>query len=128
MPRNAPLGIEEMLLAELEPRTRELFVTARSFKCGCSILRFLNQRGNLLMTVDDIAYHLKTSRVLVEQDLQALSKLGLVSRVSMVGVVFYGLTEDSELRRIVRDLCRWQDDWHARLSTIEGIINGKAIS
>jgi hypothetical protein len=122
MARNTPLRIEQMLLAELEPRSRELFFKARRLKCGCSLLRFLNQRGNVLMTVEDIAYNLGTSRALVERDLQTLSRLGLVSRVSVVGVVFFGLTEDPEMRRAVCGLCRWQ---HQRLSEIQGIINGQ---
>jgi DNA-binding HxlR family transcriptional regulator len=125
MARSDSLRIEEMLLAELEPRAKELFFKARGLKCGCPILRFLNQRGSLLMTVDDIAYNLGICKSLVEHDLQALVKLGLVSRVSVVGVVFFGLTEDPGMRRAVRDLCSWQDRWHQRLSEIESVVNGQ---
>lgn len=121
-----PLPNEKTLLAGLEPQARKLFLKARRLKCGCPILRFLNQRGTLLITVDDIAYNLGTSKSEVARDLQALIRLGLVSRVSVVGVVFFGLTEEPGMRHAVRDLCRWQDHWHQCLSDIEGIVNGRA--
>ncbi len=114
------------VLAELEPNDRALFAQARRIERGCSILRFLNQRDRVLITVEDIAYHLEASRASVARDLQALMRLGLVSSVAVVGVVFFGLTEDEEMRRAVRRLCRWQDRWHRRLSELEDIVDGRA--
>ncbi len=125
MPHSNPLPIEEMVLAELEPRTRELFSKVRRLEYGCSVLRFLSQRGNVLITVEDIAYHLEAKKSPIERDLMALLKLGLVCRVTVVGVVFFGLAEDAEVRRAVRDLSRWQDYWHERLSEIESIVTGR---
>ncbi len=127
MAHRDPLPIEEMVLAELEPRTRELFGKVRHLEYGCSILRFLNQRGNVLITLEDIAYHLEAKKSPIERDLYALVKLGLVARITVVGVVFFGLVEDVQVRCAVHDLYCWQDYWHARLSEIESIVNGRSV-
>ena len=118
------MQIEEMMLAELEPKLRELFTQVKGLGCGWSILRLLYQRANALMMVDDIAYHVGESRKAVERDLEALIDLGLARKVELAGAKFFGLTEDPELRQAVHDLCSWQERWRHRLAQIASAVDG----
>ncbi len=55
-----------------------------------------------------------------------LVNLGLVRKVDAAGVSFFGITNDPELRQAMRDLWRWQDRWHQRLTEIERMLKGQA--
>jgi len=46
--------------------------------------------------------------------------------VNLAGLVFFGITADPERRELIRDLCAWQDIWHAPLVLIERGVDGKA--
>lgn len=117
--------IERILFDELGTKPRELFDRVRGIDCGCALLRFLDANANSLITVDDIAYHLVETSVMVERGIYALLDLGLVRCVDVEGLVFFGITADSEQRQNVRELCDWQDRWHARLLKIERMVSGK---
>ncbi len=118
--------IRQVVLDELGAGTKDLFAQVSSLECGCSLLRFLDQHANTLMTVDDIAYHLVEPRGKVACSLDKMIEMGLVRRVEAAGLALYGVTERSDRRRMMRGLCQWQDRWLARLAEIKRVIDGES--
>ncbi len=112
----------DALLAELENTVRTTFLHVCSLDCGCALLRFLVARANTQFTVEDIAYHLHESCGVVECNLLSLVDLRLARQVHVVGLTLFGLTTDPEMKRLVHELCGWQDRWHARLLKVERAI------
>ncbi len=120
--------IRQLVLEELGAGTKDLFAQVSLFECGCSLLRFLDQHANTLMTIDDIAYHLVEPYEEVACSLEKMIEMGLVRRVEAAGLVLYGVSQEMDERRLIHDLCQWQDRWLARLAEIERVINGKSMS
>ncbi len=120
--------IRQVVLEELGAGTKDLFAQVSLFECGCPLLRFLDQNANTLMTIDDIAYHLVEPYGEVACSLDKMIEMGLVRRVEAAGLVLYGVGEEMDKRRLIHDLCQWQDRWLARLAEIERVINGKGTS
>ncbi len=116
--------IRQVVLDELGSSTKDLFAQVSSLECGCSLLRFLDQNANTLMTVDDIAYHLVEPHGKVAQSLDKMIEIGLVRRVQAAGLILYGVTDIPDKRRRIHGLCQWQDRWLQRLAEIERVING----
>lgn len=120
--------IRQVVLKELGAGTKDLFAQVSSLECGCSLLRFLDQNANTLMTIDDIAYHLVEPYGKVARSLEKMIDIGLVRRVRAAGLVLYGVTDESEKRCLMHSLCQWQDRWFERLAEIERVINGENAS
>jgi hypothetical protein len=120
--------IRQVVLEELSASRKALFAQVSSLECGCSLLRFLDQHANTLMTIDDIAYHLVEPYDKVACSLAQMIDMGLVRRVEAAGLVLYSVTEEPEKRRVIHGLCQWQDRWLARLAEIERVINGENTS
>ncbi len=117
--------LQEMVCEELDAHVRDLFAQVRQLDGGSALLRFLRSHVNTLRTADDIAYHLRQPAPVIERTLRGMLKLGLVRRIDASGVTWFGITLDPDRRRLVRDLCAWQDRWQARLEQIEHVICGK---
>ena len=115
-----------VLLTELGEHTRALFEQIRIFDCGMPIVRFLVENEHTLATVEEIAYHLNEPPAQVESYVHALENLGLARQVDVADLALFGVTMDSGCRQLMRDLCAWQERWHARLARIERAIGGKA--
>ncbi len=115
---------EETMLAELEPRARALFIQLRGYECGLPLLRFLDQHAHVLMTLDDVAYHLGKPRDVVKHTLDVMIEKGLVREVVVQDLTFLGVTNDCELRKVIAALGSWQDRWHDRLAAIERVLSG----
>jgi hypothetical protein len=118
-------NLHEMVYGELDTHLRDLFTQVRLLDGGGTLLRFMQAHANTLSTVDDIAYHLAAPAPAVEKSLRTLVKLGLVRHIDAADITLYGITNDPDRRRLVRDLCAWQDRWHTRLTQIERAIEGK---
>ncbi len=117
--------IEKIMFDELGTKPLELFYRVREIDGGCALLHFLNANANTLRTIDDVAYHLIETPAAVERGLDALLDLGLARCVDAPGLRVFGITADPEQRQYVRELCHWQDRWHARLLRIARVIDGK---
>ncbi len=117
--------MREMVLADLGGGMKDLFAQASSLDGGCALLRFLDQHANTLMTSEDIAYHLVEPQAKVSDALDRMINLGLVRRVNAAGLVWYGVTEQPDKRRLMHNLCEWQSRWRTRLDEIERLINGE---
>ncbi len=120
--------IRQVVFGELGTSMKDLFAQVSSLEGGCSLLRFLDQHANTVMTIDDISYHLVEPHAKVARSLGKMIDLGLVKRVEAAGLELYGVTEQPEKRRLMHNLCLWQDRWLARLEEIERLINGDRTS
>ena|SRR5690349_20199114 len=117
--------LRSALLTELGEHEQTLFEQICTFNCGIQLVRFLVENERTLATVEGIAYHLNEPPAEVESDLHALEKLGLARQVDVADLALFGMTMDSGRRRLMRDLCAWQEHWHTRLARIERAIDGK---
>jgi len=113
------------LLTELDEHTRALFKQLCMLNCGIQLVRFLVENKHTLATVAGIAYHLNEPPAKVQVDIHVLEKLGLVRQVAVDDLTLFGMTMDSSSRRLMRDLCAWQQHWHTRLARIGRAIDGK---
>jgi hypothetical protein len=116
---------QDILLEELERNVKALFAQVCALDCGCALLRFLDANPRTLLALDDIAYHVQASPARVESGLQGMIDLGLARRVDILGFAFWGATTDPGRQALVRELCLWQDRWHARLERLERLVDGK---
>ena len=119
--------LRSVLLTELGEQTRSLFEQIRTFNSGMPIVHYLVDNEHTLATVEEIAFHLNEPATKVKSDIYALEKLDLVRQVDVADLALYGMTMDLGRRRLMRDLCAWQEHWHARLARIERAIGDKAI-
>jgi hypothetical protein len=102
-----------------------LFKQLCMLNCGIQLVRFLVENKHMLATVEGIAFHLNEPAAKVESDLHMLEKLGLARQVDVADLALFGVTMDSGRRRLMRDLCAWQERWHTRLTRIGRAIDGK---
>lgn len=113
--------------ANLDENVRVLYQQVCSIAGACPLLRLLNSQANSVLTSDDIAYHLKQPQAVVERNLRQLVELEWVRRVALADCTWFGLTTDSQKRKIVQELFAWQDRWSARLEQIKYAINGVVV-
>lgn len=116
---------EQVVYGELDARLSDVVAQIRLVEGGFALLRFLKSNANTLRTVDDIAFRLHQPTPAVEKSLRTMSKLNLVRRIQAGGVTWFGMTQDPDRGRLVRDLCAWQDRWRSRLAKIDQAINGR---
>jgi hypothetical protein len=118
--------IHDRMLEDMERRVRVLFDRLVKLDSGLALLRFFNADANTLRTIEDIAYSLKRPYGEVERGVLALVDLGLVHWTLIAGLAFFGLTKNSEQRKLVRELTDWQDRWFARSDLIKSVLDGDA--
>ncbi len=116
--------IQESIIKEMPERTRELFEQVAELDGGVPLLRLLDSNPNTLKSLDDLAYNLHQPESTVANTLHALVNLGLVRWVNVAGLGFFGLTTDWNGRETVRQICAWQDRWHARLARLGRMVDG----
>ena len=117
-------ALQELLYAELDDRRRELFNRVHRLAYGCAILHFLIDHPRELLTIEDIAFHLRESERIIGKSLYGLADLGLIRCVEAEGLAFFGLGNDRRKLRLVQDLFQWQRRWHTRLGRMEGLLDG----
>jgi hypothetical protein len=116
--------MQDMILSELDERTRTLFQTVLSCEDGLPLLRFLTINEHTLLTVEDIAFNLKLPYLSVERCLHAFGDMSLVKRIEVVGVVLFGLTDDDQACKAIHDLVEWQERWQHRIARIAQVVEG----
>ncbi len=114
--------LQRLLLTELDEPTQTLYKYVHALDYGCSLLRLFVTQERTLLTAEDVAFHLNTQKEMVARDLDALVMFGLVRRSEIAGVIFFGWVADSAKSRLVRELFKWQDRWHARLDRIAHLV------
>ncbi len=117
----------QTLIAGLDESVQALFRQLCGLDGGSRLLRFLHANSNSVLTVDDIAYHLKQTPSTVECNLHKLVELGWARRLDLPGLTWFGLTADPQKRKIVRELFAWQEHWNARLERIRLAIEGQML-
>ena len=114
---------QTVLLEGLGLEMRDLVDRLCALDCGWRLLRFLNQNPNILMTQDDLAYRVDEATAIVQTNLHAMIKLGLMRQTDLAGITFFGMTKDAEARQTISDLCIWHDQWCARIDQVDRLIN-----
>lgn len=113
-PQAAPFG------ASSSP---ELCTTCLDQPACARILHLLDTRPTTLMTVPDIAGCLALSSVEVQAGADRLYRMGLLRRVSVGELAFYGITDDAGRQKTVwrfRDWCNEQrQHWAALQKVVE---------
>jgi hypothetical protein len=51
-----------------------------------------------------------------------LNELGVLERMEACDLVFYRLSPDEEVRRVLRSLFDWQATWQLQLSRLAGMV------
>ena len=110
---------------ELDEPARALYTSVHELEYGCSLLRLFAKNKRTLLTAEDVVFHLNAPNGRVESDLDALVQSGLIRRIEVAGVTFFGRVTDSAQSRLVRDLLAWQDHWHARIAKMTHWIDGR---
>lgn len=117
-------GAQEIVLSDLDETIRDMFARVCMGKCGIALLRFLDANASSLHTAHDIAFHMRAPDAEVECELAALVELGLARVQTAAGLAFFGATTDPARRRLMRDLCLWQNRWQGRIARIEQLVFG----
>ena len=116
--------LRDMILDNLDDKERELFVQVHRFNRGCAIMGYLDAHPNELLTMDDLSFHLQESTWVLEPGVRGLAALGLLRRMDVQDMTFFGLTEETATRRKVHELFNWQRGWHTRLARVENLVDG----
>ncbi|MGE5141345.1 MAG: hypothetical protein ACM3JD_17900 [Rudaea sp.] len=116
--------LRDLLLNDLEETERELFARVHRLAGGCALLGYLDDHPREMLSVDDLAFHAHEPAARVETTLRELIALGLLRRMDVSGMTFFGLVEAPAARRQVHELFNWQRGWHGRLARLENLVNG----
>ncbi len=116
--------LHNLLLAELDEESRQLFWQVHELPHGCVLLRFLDDHARTFMTIEDIAFHLREPSEQVKNVLRGLIDLGLVEQTDAGGISVFGLVSEPSQRQVVDGLFAWQRRWLDRLSHIAQAIGG----
>jgi hypothetical protein len=116
--------LESVLLSELDEHAKALFAQVSAIECGCAIVKFLQTAGDSFSMTDGIAFRLNRSCAVIESGLNALEKLGVVRRMNLDDLTFWGMAADPEVRQLARDLAAWQTRWSTCLERVAQAISG----
>jgi hypothetical protein len=108
----------EEFLNDLCPRIRPLVANLMDCDCGGAVLDFFRQRSHGWLQATDIAYHLRRPNGLVIAALNRIAETGIVERHRVLNMIFYGLTEDENLKRAIEQFWICRDDWQSRVGVI----------
>ncbi len=117
--------LRDLLLSELDEEERELLICVHRLGNGCAILGYMDEHPNELLTLDDLAFHIRESRRQLEPSVRELLALRLLRRKDLADMTFYGLAEAPAIRSHVHELFNWQRGWHTRLARIENMVSGQ---
>ena len=116
--------LRDLILNDLGEAERELFVQVHRLPGGCALLGYLDDHPREMLTVDDLAFHSQEPAARLEGTIRELIALGLLRRMDVSGMAFFGLVDTAAARRQVHELFNWQRGWHGRLARLENIVNG----
>ncbi len=117
--------LRDLILDDLNQEERDLFMRVHRLNAGCEIMGFVDEHPNEMLTIDDLAFHLQEPRGAIDPSVRDLFRLGLLRRMDVSGITFFGLAEDPGTREQVHELFNWQRGWHRRLARIENLVDGR---
>lgn len=89
--------------------------------CG-KLLHFLAEKPSTLMTLPDITACLGRPCREIETGLRVLEKSGLLRKLSVGGLTFYGLSDDAHIRRLTERFRSWCAEQRQRWRAVEGLV------
>lgn len=121
---NGELSFSKILLADLDEQVKTLLLQVSDLDLGLVLFRFLQANCRTRLTSDDIAFQIGESPGPVEQDLEALVRLGVADKASISGVTLFSLTSHPQKKQSASELAAWQDRWNARLTQLNQALLG----
>lgn len=115
------------LFAGLEPQAAATALNVLWSPVKREVLSYLYRYSHSAVQPDDLAYHLGLAEGETADALSDLDELGVLERMEACDLVFYRLTPDEEVRRVLRSLFDWQATWHLQLTRLAGIVGEPAL-
>ncbi len=116
--------LRDLIMENLDDEERELFIQVHRLSGGCGIMGYLDAHPSEMLTLDDLAFHLHESPWVLDPGVRGLAALGLLRRMDVQDMIFFGLTEERASRAQIHELFNWQRDWHTRLARVENLVDG----
>lgn len=119
------LQLRKMMFVDLGEEERRLFTLVHQVEGGCRVLGFLYRNAHSQRTAEDIAFHVQEPLPTVEDALQRLAEMGLVTRNTIAGLDFYTFPDEPCRGEPVRSLFTWQERWRTSLSRLKQVVSGE---
>jgi hypothetical protein len=119
---------QNLILSELDEKSRALFDQICDRQCGLELLRFLSTHANSLHTIEDIAFYVGKTYAEAECGLSALLELGFARRLDVMGLSFFGALSDPVHAKLVSSFFAWQDRWCtfiAKIARVDQLLDVK---
>ena len=110
------------LFAGLEPEAAATALNVLWSPVKREVLSYLYRYSHSATQVDDLAYHLGIGEDETAAALIDLDELGVLERMEACELVFYRLSRDEEVRRVLRGLFDWQATWQLQLTRLAGMV------
>ena len=110
------------LFAGLEPQAAATALNVLWSPVKREVLSYLYRYSHSATQVDDLAYHLGIGEDETAAALSDLEELGVLERMEACDLVFYRLSADEEVRRVLRGLFDWQATWQLQLTRLAGMV------
>jgi hypothetical protein len=117
-----PLPAQPMATPFSAGSSPELCTTCLDQPACARILHLLDTRPTTLMTVPDIAGCLALSSVEVQAGADRLFRMGLLRRVSVGALAFYGITDDAGKQKTVRRFRDWCDEQREHWAALQKVV------
>lgn len=110
------------LFAGLEPQAAATALNVLWSPIKREVLAYLYRYSYSSVQVADLAYHLGAGEEETAAALADLDRLGVLERAEACELVFYRLSRDEEVRRVLRSLFDWQATWQLQLTRLAGMV------
>jgi hypothetical protein len=110
------------IFAGLEPQAAATALNVLWSPVKREVLSYLYRYSHTAVQIDDLAYHLGIGEDETATALTDLDGLGVLERMEACDLVFYRLSRDEEVRRVLRALFDWQATWQLQLTRLAGMV------
>jgi hypothetical protein len=110
------------LFAGLDPRAAAIALNVLWSPAKREVLAHLYRYSHSAVQIPDLAYHLGIDEAETAVALVDLDQLGLLERMEACDLVFYRLSRDAEVGRMLRSLFDWQSTWQLQLTRLAGLV------
>lgn len=100
----------------------ELVQTCLSDPICAKLLHFLSDKPSTLMTLPDITACLGCGEQETHTGLKMLDRSGLLRKLSVGGLTFFGLSDDPQSRRLTERFRSWCEEQRRRWRTVQGLV------
>jgi hypothetical protein len=110
------------LFAGLDPQAAATALNVLWSPAKREVLAYLYRYSHSAVQVPDLAYHLGIPEDETASALADLDQTGILERMEACDLVFFRLSRDDEVRRMLRSLFDWQSTWQLQLTRLAGLV------